>query len=182
MSRLGEKLLAIHGALAQAGIPHAFGGAIALAYCTQDPRGTSDLDINVFVPPAEGAAVAAALPEEVTWGRRDLAALKRAGQVRLWWDRTPVDLFLNTHTFHQKAAATSRTVPFEGREIPILSCESLAVFKAMFDRPKDWVDIDQMARVRAVDPPAIAATVYEILGCDAWDERLLALTPGEGGW
>lgn len=49
MSVLAERLLAVHDALADARLPHAIGGAIALGYCTEEPRGTRDLDVNVFV-------------------------------------------------------------------------------------------------------------------------------------
>ncbi len=66
MSLLGQRLLEIHDALSDAGLPHAFGGAIALAYCTQEPRGTRDLDVNVFIDPARAGEVFAALPDAVT--------------------------------------------------------------------------------------------------------------------
>ncbi len=42
-----ERILALHAALDAASVPHAFGGALALAWCTQRPRGT--VDVNVFV-------------------------------------------------------------------------------------------------------------------------------------
>ena len=48
---LPEKMVTVHQALADAEIHHAFGGALALAWCTQRARGTIDLDVNVFVPP-----------------------------------------------------------------------------------------------------------------------------------
>jgi hypothetical protein len=48
MSELVDRLFAIHDALADAGLAHAFGGAIALAYCVEEPRGTRDLDVNIF--------------------------------------------------------------------------------------------------------------------------------------
>jgi hypothetical protein len=51
MSVLAERLLEVHAALSEAKLAHAFGGAIALAYCTEEPRGTRDLDVNVFVSP-----------------------------------------------------------------------------------------------------------------------------------
>lgn len=86
MTSLPGKLVAIHGALERSQIPHAFGGAIALAYCTRDPRGTSDIDVNVFVHPDGTADVFAALPHDVATTRQHLAAAKRDAQVRLWWD------------------------------------------------------------------------------------------------
>ena len=40
--------LRVHEHLDVAGIPHAFGGALALGYVAE-PRGTVDIDLNVFV-------------------------------------------------------------------------------------------------------------------------------------
>ena len=45
---LPQKMLAIHEHLAEARIDHAFGGALALAWCTHQARGTIDLDVNIF--------------------------------------------------------------------------------------------------------------------------------------
>ena len=44
---LALRVLAIEGALAE--IPHAFGGALALAYYAEPPA-TIDIDLNLFVP------------------------------------------------------------------------------------------------------------------------------------
>ena len=35
---------------------------------------------------------------------RDIARCATDGQVRLWWDTTPVDVFTNTTEFHRGAA------------------------------------------------------------------------------
>lgn len=62
---LADRLLAIHESLDAHGVGHAFGGAIALAYWTVDPRGTSDIDVNLFTP-SEGCRTALeALPEGI---------------------------------------------------------------------------------------------------------------------
>ena len=45
---LDSKVMGIAQALEHARIPYAFGGAIALAYYAA-PRGTEDIDINVFL-------------------------------------------------------------------------------------------------------------------------------------
>ncbi|MEA2826015.1 MAG: hypothetical protein QOG43_454 [Actinomycetota bacterium] len=47
---LVELILAVHRQLDEAGVGHAFGGALALAYVAE-PRGTVDVDVNVFLPP-----------------------------------------------------------------------------------------------------------------------------------
>jgi hypothetical protein len=117
---LATRLLAVHAALDRATVPHAFGGAIALAYWTLDPRATSDLDLNVFATHVAPAVVLDALPEEVTHDAEDAAAIERDGQVRVWWDQTPVDLFFDTPDVHRQAAENVRVVPFAGRTIPVL--------------------------------------------------------------
>ena len=58
--RPAGKILALHGALDAAGLPHAFGGALALAWCTERARGTIDIDLNVFVAADQAEHVAGA--------------------------------------------------------------------------------------------------------------------------
>lgn len=166
MSVLAERLLAVHVALARARIPHAFGGAIALAYCTEEPRGTRDLDVNVFVDVTAARSVFAALPDEMTVSDADIRAVERDGQVRVWWEDTPVDVFFDVHTFHRYVAGDVRIVPFAGAEIPVLGCTSLAVFKAIFNRTKDWADIEAMEEVAALDAAAVLGWLVQIIGAD----------------
>jgi len=179
MSNLSELLLAVHDSLEQAGIPHAVGGAIALAYCTLDPRGTRDLDFNVFVGPERARAVFAALPASVEVSGDRLERLERDGQVRLRSGIIPVDLFLSVLPFHDHVAEYVRQVPFEGRTIPVLSCSALVVFKAMFDRGKDWVDIEAMVEHRSIDVEKTARLIAELDGPDSHRaQRLRDLAPG----
>ena len=72
----------------------------------------------------------------------DDRALARDGQVRLWWDRNPVDLFFSYDPFHDEMEKATRRVPFGDARLPILGPEHLAICKAIFDRPKDWLDIE----------------------------------------
>ncbi len=155
MSELAEKLLAIHRAFDTAGIPHAFGGAIALAYCTGEPRATVDIDMNAFVGPAEAGRALGAFPEGVSIGHRDLDSAEQEGQVRLFWNDTPIDLFFSYHDFHEHAAERVRMVPFDGVEIPILACEDLVVLKTFFARTQDWADIEAVAAAGSVEDNAI---------------------------
>ena len=139
---LVDKVLRIHDALAPAAVPHAIGGALALAY-HGEPRTTVDIDVNVFVPPTDSSAIGQVLePLGVDLAR--LATAERDGQVRLWWGRTPVDLFFAYDDVHHAMAEHVEQVPFADAEIPILSAEDLVFCKAVFDRPKDWIDIDQV--------------------------------------
>lgn len=164
MSLLGKRLLDVHDALSNAGLPHAFGGAIALAYCTQEPRGTRDLDVNVFVVPERAKDVFAALPTGVTVTSANIATAERDGQARVWWEETPIDVFLDVHSFHLEVAESVRSVAFEGRQIPVLDCTALTVFKALLDRGKDWVDIEEMAAAGALNLPHAQAWLERLLG------------------
>jgi hypothetical protein len=167
VSELGDQLLAIHDGLEAAGIPHAIGGAIALGYCTLEPRGTRDVDVNAFVGPERAREVFAALPRGVEFSGVNLEHAERNGQARLWWGITPVDLFLSVLPFHDRVEAHIRYVPFESRTIPVLDCTALVVFKAMFDRPRDWVDIEAMVEARAIDLDEAIRWVSEMTGADS---------------
>jgi hypothetical protein len=140
---LPEKVLAIDEALEAAKIPHAISGALALAYYAE-PRATVDVDVNVFVPAEHWTRVREALEPLGVDAGIDPTALERDEQVRLWWGRNAVDLFFSYNDLHEEMRHRTRRVPLGSGTIPILSPEHLAVCKAMFDRPKDWLDIEQM--------------------------------------
>jgi hypothetical protein len=173
VSLLGERLLEVHRSLDRAELPHAFGGAIALAYCTEEPRGTRDLDVNVFVSPERAAEVLAALPARVSVATADITAARKEGQVRLWWEDTPIDLFLDVHAFHREAQHDVREVLFMGRLIPVLDCTALAVFKALFDRTRDWADIEEMLGTDSLDLERAAAWLRAIQGANSPPARKL---------
>lgn len=170
---LPERVLELHRALRTRRIPHAFGGAIALAYATLDPRGTSDIDVNVFVAAVAAERALAALPDGIDRPPGTTEAVARDGQIRLWWDETPVDLFFDYEPIHEQAARHRRSVPFEGTRIPILGPVELAVFKALFARTRDWADIEAMAAAGTLDLDAVRDALGELL--DPGDERLARL-------
>jgi len=174
---LAECLVALHRALERRQVPHAFGGAIALAYWTLDPRGTSDIDVNVFVSSAAAGPALAALPPEVLQPPHTLATVERDGQIRLWFQDTPVDLFFDYAPVHADAARDRRIVPFAGTRIPVLGPVQLAVFKAMFDRTRDWADIEAMLGAGTLDLDAVRAALRSML--DADDERFARLDESE---
>jgi hypothetical protein len=178
MSDLSDLLFAVHDGLDRARIPHAVGGAIALAYCTIEPRGTRDLDFNVFVGSDRAREVLAAMPEGVEVSGERLERLERDGQVRLRAGAGPVDLFLSVLPFHDHVAEHVRLVPFEGRTIPVLSCTALVVFKAMFDRPRDWVDIEAMVEAQAFDADEAGHWIRGMLGNDPRLDKLAAAREG----
>jgi hypothetical protein len=176
MSLLADRLLAVDRALAKAGLAHAFGGAIALGYCTLEPRGTRDLDLNVFVAPDRVREVFAALPDGVTVTALNVEQAERDGQVRIWWEDTPIDVFLDVLPLHGEVAREIRRVPFAGDSIPVLGCDALAVFKAMFDRTRDWADIEAMVEAKALDFELVTERIRRLDGADSLRAgRLLGL-------
>jgi hypothetical protein len=163
---LAERVLAIDAALVN--VPHAFGGALALAYYAE-PRATIDIDLNVFVPAARFGEVAA--PLHALGANTDESSVaylvQRDGQARAMWDATPIDLFFAYDPFHDAAAAARRTVPFADKSIPILGPEHLVVCKCVFNRAKDWVDIDA---ILADGEPLDVAEILRWVGRIAGDE------------
>jgi hypothetical protein len=162
---LAEKVVALAGALEH--VPHAFGGALALAYYAE-PRATVDIDLNVFVDAAQYADVASPLSALGVTIPDDMGeVVARDGQGRVFWDETPIDLFFAYDRFHRAAAASCRNVPFGDSTISILGPEHLVVCKVIFDRARDWVDVDAM---RQLGTPLDAAEVLRWVGRIAGDD------------
>jgi hypothetical protein len=171
---LVEKLLAIHSALKAKSLPHAFGGAIALAYCVQEPRGTRDLDVNIFVDAERAAEVLAALPEGVRVEEADVEKVARNGQARLFWDGVPVDVFLNNLPLHEEVANGVLWVELQRQRIPVLDCASLVVFKSFFARIRDWGDIEEVALATPEDVATAVEAVAGLVGEDDPSYKKLA--------
>ena len=173
---LTDRILRLHEALRAAQLPHAFGGALALAWCTRQARGTVDIDVNVFVAATGAKALLAALPADVVADDAAANALVRDGQARLAWGESPLDIFLNTTRIHEEAARCVSHEWFAGARLPFLSCFHVAVFKAFFNRTKDWADLEAMRDAGTLDVNRVKDTVARYLGEEderiAWLERL----------
>lgn len=66
------------------------------------------------------------------------------------------------------------------RETYVLDAESLAVFKMLFFRPKDLLDVARLVQLRRLDVDFVRNALVDIVGADdvrvaRWDE----LTVGE---
>ena len=172
---LPERIVALHLALDGAGVPHAFGGALALAWCTQRARGTVDIDLNLFVPPSAPAPRWKRSPP--AWRTATPTSphrRRRADPPVVGHD--PVDVFFSTTPFHEEAAGRARLEPFLGVDVPFLACRDLAVFKAFFDRTRDWADLEDMAAAGTLDVEAVLGVVVRHLGgADHRVERLRSL-------
>jgi hypothetical protein len=163
---LPEKVVAIDKQLKDAQIPHAFGGALALAYYAE-PRVTIDIDLNVFVSTTRVDEVNEALaPLGVprVESEEDRFALERDGQCRIWWGETALDLFFSYYELHKAMRDSARRVPFGEDEIDVLGPEHLVICKACFDRPKDWLDIEQVL---------VASEDFDIEETNRWLKQML---------
>lgn len=165
---LAFKIVAVHEMLDSLRVPHQFGGAVALAWY-RSPRATTDIDLNVTVAPEDAKPVLGALTHlGVTISGSDRLAIERDGQARVDWEGSYLDLFFATLDLHQEMARRSRPVSFGPVQIPILSPEHLIVCKAVFDRPKDWVDIEEMvAWGTEIDEVEVLRWIDHILGRDS---------------
>jgi len=178
---LAAKIVSLHELLDSAGITHQFGGAIALAWYRY-PRATTDIDVNLTLPPAAADPVLGLLGHlGVTATAEDRGVIVRDGQARLDWGGSYLDVFFATLDFHLEMAEHARPVRFGPVDIPILAPEDLIVCKAIFGRPKDWLDIDEMLRWgTAVDAERTLHWVSEILGPAAPEyARLVGLLGAE---
>jgi hypothetical protein len=145
-----NRLNAIHEALERAGFVHAVGGAISLAARVSDPRATSDIDLNISAEASEAAAVLRSLPEEIEIPEDAISTIESEDQIRLFWPHpdTPVDLFFIAHpTFHRLVNERAERFDFGGTTpIKVMTATDLNIFKILFNRSQDWVDIEVMLR------------------------------------
>lgn len=160
---LSGKLIAIHEHLAAARVPHALGGDLALSYYSE-PQATARVDVYTFVPTERWPYVRDALAPLSIEVDVDVVALERDDLAHLWWDHYPVDLFFSYDPFHDEMKRRARRVPFGGTKIPILAPEHLAVCKAMFDRTKDWLDIEQIL---------VATNPLDLDEIETWLQRMV---------
>ncbi len=132
----------------------------------------------MFVGPDRADEVVAALSGLFTIPARDqfLNEIASRDQARTFWGDTPVDLFFSDTEFHVSMAERVREVDFGGTPITILSVEDIIVCKLIFNRDKDWWDIDAMLKLgrESIDLHYVRAWLAEF--CDADDERFARLS------
>jgi hypothetical protein len=114
-------MIEVDRSLTAADVRHAFGGALALAYHTLEPRATAAVDVNVIV---------------------------------------------------DAVANRSELRPLGAHRLPFLAAQDLAVFKSLFDRPKDRVDIAAMRSAGGFDAEAVISAPRSLLGDDQRVDQL----------
>jgi hypothetical protein len=168
-----RKVLDVHQVFLRAGVPHALGGAVAFGYAGT-PRGTLDVDVDVFVAPEAAdrviglltAAGAETVPE---W---PLQRVEREGQTRLLWEDTAIDLFFMAHELYDSVRDRVVVQEFDGVPLPVLSPGDIVLFKALFNRSKDWADIESVLALqgRGFDLEYVVDTLQATVGPD--DSRI----------
>jgi hypothetical protein len=105
---LPEKFIAVHDALRAMEVPHAIGGAFALAYYAE-PRSTIDIDVNVFAPADYWPKIGEGLKRLGVDVSDDTASLEREGEIQPQWERNPVHLFFSHDELHTAMADAVRS-------------------------------------------------------------------------
>jgi hypothetical protein len=177
----------IADALEYANLPYAIGGALALAVAGV-PRGTADVDVNVFVAAPqvpEAIRTLKSLGVEID----DAAAVARAEGEGMFvgrWDGMRIDVFLPSIPFSREAELTRiRVTDATGWSGWFLAAEAVVVFKLLFFRGKDLVDIERLVAVRPeLDRAYVRRWIAEMMGEDdervrKWDEMVRAFAPPE---
>jgi hypothetical protein len=139
---LDAKVTRIAEALDRAGIPYAFGGAIALAFYAA-PRATEDIDLNVFVPVEQAEICLGALRPLGVVGEPTEHDRERH-RTTAYWDHTPIHLFFSYDPFHESCRARTRVVPFGEGRIRVLAAEDITIFKIVYDRPRDRSEVGEV--------------------------------------
>jgi hypothetical protein len=168
---LSAKVIAIHDRLNERKIDHAFGGDLALASYAE-PRATIDVDVNIFLEAARHDEVVAALADLGVASDIPAVQVLRDEQCRVFWGATPIDLFYAYHDLHGAMRKRARQAPFRDATIPVLAPEHLLTCKVIFNRPKDWLDIEQiLVGALDTDRAEVADWLDGIVGAD--DPRAL---------
>ena len=148
-------------------------GALALAIAGV-PRGTADVDVNVFVSDQRLAEIFNLL---ITPGVEidvpgATARAQKDGMFVARWDGMRIDVFLPSIPFAHEAERTRlRITAADGWSGWFLSAEALAVFKLLFFRGKDIVDLERLAAVRAdLDTSYVRKWIVDMMGED--DDRV----------
>lgn len=174
-------------ALTAAKIPHAVGGAIAYGFFGV-ARGTHDVDLNLFV---DGESAAGAIDVLIDAGlsidrSSAIGSARERGDARGTYSGMPVDLFFNSIPTHERAFRRLKNVTLHGVPIQVLSPEDTAIFKMLFFRGKDLVDVERLLGLmgQQLDCTYVRDNLVELVGEDdfrtkKWDEFVAQLIPGK---
>ena len=169
-------------------IPYAIGGAIAYGLHAP-PRATNDVDLNVFVDLDGLDAVFDALA--AAGGEIDREAARHSaserGDFRVRFSGMRVDVFVPSIPFYESVRTRVVEAVLLGRPIHLLSAEDLAVFKLLFFRPKDVLDVERMVAFQGddLDRQYVRRWLVDLVGrgdprIERWDAIVAVVADPEG--
>ena len=174
-SGLVEVIHWLEGVFDRLGLKRSYGGAVAYNYYGP-PRLTQDVDLLALVPDLKAPSLVEALQAEGCRSpgpparpielKNVLDDLRGKGRFTVFLCRgVPVELFVPWHPFHQKVLDRSPERDLEGRRIRIHSAEDIIVFKKVFDRGKDLLDIKAilLAQKGRLDTDRMLADAKQLL-------------------
>ena len=159
-------------------VPYAIGGAIAYGIWAV-PRATQDVDVTVFVEGAELALAFSALRDLGAQFDEEAArtSILERGDFRATVKGMRLDVFTPSIPFYESAKARRRQVVFLDRPLWALAPEDLAVFKMLFFRPKDLLDLERMLALlgSSFDRSYVRQWLIDMVGSEdsrvaKWDE------------
>ncbi|MBM4012270.1 MAG: hypothetical protein FJ286_12975 [Planctomycetes bacterium] len=177
-----EAAMRLARALDARGVAYAIGGALAFGYWGM-PRGTLDVDITHYMPPEDTRGVIALLDAVgcVVDAERARGTLAEHGFCSATLAGLRVDVFLPIVDFYTVARGRRRRVDLSGVPLMIWDAETPVIFKLMFFRDKDPVDIAQILRTQAgrLDSDWITTRLVDLFGrrdprVSRWHELLSA--------
>ncbi len=171
---LVDRVVILHEALDVLDIPHAIGGALSLGYHAE-PRGTVEIDLDIFLPPSREDFVVSSLIEIGVEKPAPPTSIRIPTQgIQCPWGDTHIDLFFAyDDEFFNSVRERVETHPFRDsrrifHDLPFLSAEDLTIFKISFNRPKDWVDIEAMLRQAPLDYDYVEKWLLHLRGETVW--------------
>jgi hypothetical protein len=154
-------------------VPYALGGALAFGAAGL-PRGTLDVDVNVFVEldqldPVFDALRAIGADFD---SARMLEDAHREGMFSVRVEGMRVDVFVPSIPFSWEAERTRRKLRYAEADAWYLSPEALAVFKLLFFRSKDIADLERLIASQGMrlDLAYVRRHIAEMMGED--DDRV----------
>lgn len=164
-------------ALEQHAVPYALGGALAYGQYGI-PRATNDVDVNVFVE-ADGLDQVFVVLRSLGVTIDDAAAraaAEREGLIVLRFAEFRLDVFTPSIDFAWEAAKTRVRQRVGDTEVWFLSAEALCVFKLLFFRGKDIVDLERLVALQwsVLNTDYVRSHIVAMLGADdprvaTWD-------------
>lgn len=169
-----ELALTLAWELEQQDVSYAIGGALAYGIWGV-PRATIDVDINVFVDGEELEAVLKAMAPLGVEADLDqvMAASEDRGMFVVHAGLFRVDVFTPSIPFCSEAERTRVRHTVDNQEAWFLSAEALAVFKLLFFRAKDLVDLQRLIAVQGhrLNTAFVRRHIVEMMDED--DERVI---------